>query len=82
MNIMKKFTYIIAGLFLFTATITVNAQLDQQECTVEYNLFKGDVQGKNFTEATKRLDKLMMNCPTLSVNIYKMGGKIADNMVA
>ncbi len=79
---MKKITYIIAGLFLLTTTVNVNAQLDQQECTVEYNLFKGDVQGKNFTEASKRLEKLMTNCPTLSVNIYKMGSKITDNMVA
>ena len=81
---MKNFTYIIAGLFLLTATVNVKAQhnLHQQECTVEYNLFKGDVQGKNFAGATERLDNLMTNCPTLSVNIYKMGGKIADNMIA
>lgn len=82
MDTMKKFTYIIAGLFLLTAAVNVNAQLDQQGCTVEYNLFKGDVQGKNFATAKTRLDELMTNCPTLSVNIYKLGSKISDNMIA
>jgi tetratricopeptide (TPR) repeat protein len=84
MKMMKKITYTIAGLFLLIATLDVNAQMEMnvQDCTVEYNLFKGDVQGKNFVEAKKRLDNLMSNCPKLSVNIYKLGAKIADDMIA
>ena len=66
---MKKITYTIAGFFLFVASLNVNAQMEMniQDCTVEYNLFKGDVQGKNFAEAKTRLDNLMSNCPKLSV---------------
>lgn len=81
---MKKITYTIAGLFFLVTTLNSNAQMDMsvQDCTVEYNLFKGDVQGKNFTEAKKRLDNLMANCPKLSVNIYKLGVKIAEDMIA
>lgn len=84
MKMMKKITYTIAGLFFLVATLNSNAQMDMsvQDCTVEYNLFKGDVQGKNFAEAKKRLDNLMANCPKLSVNIYKLGVKIADDMIA
>ncbi len=80
---MKKATYIIAALFLMIGSIKINAQMEmsQQDCTVEYNLYKGDVQGKNFTEAKTRFDNLMENCPDLSVNIYKLGEKIVDNMI-
>lgn len=80
---MKKITYTIAGLFLLVATLNVNAQMSMsaQDCTVEYNLYKGEVQGKNFAAAKTRLDNLMANCPKLSVNIYKLGAKIAQNMI-
>ncbi|AOW20416.1 tetratricopeptide repeat protein [Urechidicola croceus] len=80
---MKKITYIIAGLFLVMGSAKVSAQMEmtKQDCTIEYNLYKGDVQGKNFAEAKKRLDNLMSNCPTLSVNIYKLGADIAENMI-
>ena len=81
---MKKITYTIAGLFLLIGSISVNAQMEMnvQDCTVEYNLYKGDIQAKNFIEAKKRLDNLMTNCPKLSVNIYKLGVKIVDDMIA
>lgn len=79
---MRKVTYIIAGLFLTVFSFNVNAtELDLQECTVEYNLYKGDIQAKNFDDANKRLTNLMENCPTLSVNIYKLGSKIVDDMI-
>ncbi|PHR71625.1 MAG: hypothetical protein COA67_06320 [Lutibacter sp.] len=81
---MKKITYTIAGLFLLIGTLSVSAQMGMnvQDCTIEYNLFKGEVQSKNFVEAKKRLDNLMSNCPKLSVNIYKLGAKIAEDMIA
>lgn len=80
---MKKITFLIAGLLLMNISINASVnEYDQQECTVEYNLFKGDIQSKNFVEANKRLLNLMENCPTLSVNIYKYGYKIADDLIA
>ena len=80
---MKNITQLITGVFLICAIATINAEnIDQQECTVEYNLYKGDIQAKNFVEAKTRLMDLMENCPTLSVNIYKYGVKIADDLMA
>lgn len=80
---MKKATYLIAGLLLMVSNVNVNAMstADVQECTVEYNLYKGDIQSKNYVEAKTRLMSLMENCPTLSVNIYKYGYKIAEDLI-
>ncbi|MCK5815445.1 MAG: hypothetical protein KAH07_05820 [Flavobacteriaceae bacterium] len=79
---MKKITYLITGIFLICVTANIKAQdVDSQMCTVEYNLYKGDIQSKNFVEAEKRLMNLMENCPTLSVNIYKYGVKVADDLL-
>ena len=80
---MKKITYLITGIFLICITANIKAEnIDQQDCTIEYNLYKGDIQSKNFVEAEKRLMQLMENCPTLSVNIYKYGVKIVDDLMA
>jgi len=81
---MKKITHIVIGLFLLIGSINVNGQaaMDQQDCTIEYNLYKGEIQGKNFESAKKRLITLMENCPDLSVNIYKQASKIVDDMIA
>jgi tetratricopeptide (TPR) repeat protein len=82
---MKQITKLITGLFLMLISFNAIAfpqELDKQACTVEYNLFKGDVTAKNFKEAKVRLLNLLENCPTLSVNIYKFGYKIVDNMIA
>lgn len=81
---MKKITFIVVGLFLLIGNIGVNAQaeMNQQDCAVEYNLYKGEIQGKNFESAKKRFNTLVDNCPKLSVNIYKLAGKIVDNMIA
>ncbi|MDC9721681.1 MAG: hypothetical protein PSN34_02755 [Urechidicola sp.] len=80
---MKKVTHIVVGLFLLIGGINVNAQaeMSQQDCTIEYNLFKGEIQGKNFDAAKPRLDNLMENCAELTVNIYKLGYKIVDDMI-
>ena len=67
---MKKITFLIAGLFLMMVSVDTNAtdrDYDQQECTIEYNLYKGDIQAKNYTEAKTRLLNLMENWPTLSL---------------
>ena len=72
---MKKITYLFTGLFLLT--IGVKAQ-GNQDCTIKYNLFKGNYTTKKYEQAKPDLDWLMTNCATLSVNIYKYGAKIAD----
>ena len=73
---MKKITYLLTGLFLFVAVNGVKAQA--ADCALKYNLFKGNVTTKKYEEAKPDLDYLMANCPTLSVNIYKYGAKVAD----
>lgn len=80
---MKKITYTIVGLFLLIGSLSVNAQMEMsvQDCTVEYNLFKGDVQQKNFDAAKSRLDNLMTNCPKIGSGLYYFGAKVAKNMI-
>ena len=80
---MNKVSHIVVGLFLLIGGINVSgqAEMNQQDCAVEYNLYKGEIQGKNFESAKKRLITLMDNCPELSVNIYKLATNIVDNMI-
>ena len=48
---MKNFTLLIAATMLFTVVKT-NAQEDlTQECTIKYNLFKGDFNSKKYDDA-------------------------------
>ncbi len=75
---MKKLTYIIAGLFLLIGSVNVNAQDD---CTVKYNLFKGEVQGKHYDTAKPKLDDLMSTCPKVGSGLYYFGAKVAKNMI-
>ncbi|TCP28540.1 hypothetical protein EV195_101720 [Tenacibaculum skagerrakense] len=76
---MKKITtYLLTGLFLFAA-VGLNAQASQ-DCTIKYNLFKGDVNTKKYEQSKENLNYLMTNCPKLSVNIYIYGAKTADNL--
>lgn len=75
---MKKITYLLTGVFLFVAVNVVKAQASQ-ECNVKYNLFKGDAVNKKYEAAKPNLEYLLANCPTLSVNIYKYGAKVAEN---
>ena len=76
MIMMKKNTYLLVGLFLFMA-LSVKAQASQ-ECNIKYNLFKGNVTTKKYDQAKPDLEWLIANCPTLSVNIYKYGAKVAE----
>ncbi len=73
---MKKITYVLASLFLLVS-MTTNAQASQ-ECNIKYNLFKGNVTTQKYVEAKPDLEILMTKCPSLSVNIYKYGAKVAD----
>ncbi|CAM1370466.1 conserved exported hypothetical protein [Tenacibaculum sediminilitoris] len=76
---MKKITYLLTGLFLFVAVNVVKAQASQ-ECHIKYNLFKGDATTKKYTQAKSNLEYLLDNCATLSINIYKYGAKVAENL--
>ena len=74
---MKRITYLLAGIFMLSAVTGVKAQASQ-ECTIKYNLFKGNVTTNKYEESKADLIYLMDNCPTLSVNVYKYGAKVAD----
>lgn len=77
---MKKITLLLAITMLFTIGKT-NAQDDlTQECTIKYNLFKGDFQSKKFDDAYVNWLFLMEKCPDLSVNIYKFGSTLAQDV--
>ena len=75
---MKKQIILFASLFLFLGLNVINAQATQQECTIKYNLFKGDYQSKKYDDAYPNWIYLMDNCPTLSINIYKLGDKLTE----
>ena len=74
---MKKMKQILALLFFMVSIPVVFSQTD--ECHVKYNLFKGDYKAKKYDTAYDNWIWCMDNCPTLSVNIYKLGIKIAEN---
>jgi len=74
---MKKRIILLANVLLFLGLSTVNAQDNKQECTIKYNLFKGDYQSKKYDEAYPNWMFLMDNCQKLSINIYKYGDKLA-----
>lgn len=76
---MNKITFLLAALLL--VSIKVNAQEDtKRECTIKYNLFKGDYQSKKYEEAYINWIYLMDNCKDLSVNIYKFGSNLAEDV--
>ncbi|SDS30419.1 hypothetical protein SAMN05216503_2627 [Polaribacter sp. KT25b] len=77
---MKKFTFLLA-VTLLLATAKTNAQDDaKRECTIKYNLFKGDYQSKKYDEAYANWIYLMDNCPDLSVSIYQYGSTLAEDI--
>ena len=76
---MKKITFLLAAM-LFITTVETNAQDANRECTIKYNLFKGDYQSKKFDEAYVNWMYLMDNCKDLSVNIYKFGATLAEDV--
>ncbi len=76
---MKKITFLLA-VSLFITTAKTNAQDIKKECTIKYNLFKGDFQSKKYDEAYTNWMFLMDNCKDLSVNIYKFGATLAEDV--
>ena len=77
---MKKITFLLAAMLLLASAKT-NAQDDaKRECTIKYNLFKGDFQSKKYEEAYTNWIYLMDNCKDLSVNIYKFGSTLAEDV--
>ena len=77
MNNMKQ---ILTLAFLMVSVPMVFAQ-ENTDCTIKYNLFKGDYQAKKYEAAYENWMWCMDNCPKLSVNIYKYGVKIvADKL--
>jgi len=80
MNKMKKITFLLAVMFAMASAKT-NAQEDlKRDCTIKYNLFKGDFQSKKYDEAYTNWIFLMDNCKDLSVNIYKFGATLAEDV--
>jgi tetratricopeptide (TPR) repeat protein len=77
---MKKITFLLAATLFFVSAKT-NAQEDaKRECLIKYNLFKGDFKSKKYDDAYPNWVYLMDNCQDLSVNIYKYGGTLAQNV--
>lgn len=74
---MKKITQLAIALFLFAGISNVNAQ---DECTLKYNFFAGDVQSKKYEDAKAHLMVLLEKCPKLSVSIYQLGDKVAKGL--
>lgn len=69
---------ILAVLFFIVSAPVVFSQA-AEECIVKYNLFKGDYSAGKYDTAYENWLWTMDNCPTLTVNIYKLGIKIAEN---
>ena len=78
---MKKITFLLAAMLLMT-TAKTNAQEDaERECKIKYNLFKGDYKSKKYDDALVNWNYLMDNCQDLSVNIYKYGANMAEDVL-
>ena len=76
---MNKITFLLAALLLIS-TLETTAQDANQDCTIKYNLFKGDYQSKKYEEAYTNWIFLLDNCKDLSVNIYKIGATLAEDV--
>lgn len=76
---MKKMKQFLMVLILVFSVSVVFSQDDNNDCYIKYNLFKGDYSSKKYDVAYENWLWCMDNCPTLSVNIYKMGIKIAED---
>lgn len=75
---MKKMKLILTLLFLIVSAPIVFSQASV-DCNIKYNLFKGDFKANKIDVAFENWLWCMDNCPTLSVNIYKYGIKIAEH---
>jgi tetratricopeptide (TPR) repeat protein len=77
---MRKITFLLA-VTMFLVTVKTNAQDDaKRECTIKYNLFKGDFKSKKYEDALVNWEYLMDSCKDLSVNIYKYGADLAQDV--
>ena len=77
---MKKITFLLA-VSLMIISVKTNAQENsERECTIKYNLFKGDFKSKKYDDAYINWIYLMDNCQDLSVNIYKYGATLAEDV--
>jgi tetratricopeptide (TPR) repeat protein len=77
---MKKITFLLAVTIFFISAKTKAQDDANRECIVKYNLFKGDYQSKKYDDAYTHWIYLMDNCKDLSVNIYKLGSNLAENV--
>jgi tetratricopeptide (TPR) repeat protein len=75
---MKKMKQILTILFFMVSVPVLFAQVNA-DCNIKYNLFKGDYKAKKYDAAYENWLWCMDNCPTLSINIYKLGVKIAES---
>lgn len=75
---MKKMKQILALTFFMFSAMVVFSQT-AEDANIKYNLFKGDFKSKKYDAAFENWMWCMDNCPTLSVNIYKYGIKIAKH---
>lgn len=75
---MKRLKPLIFMMFLSLGMFSATAQ-EANDCNIRYNLFRGDAKAKNYDAAYENWIWCMDNCPTLSVNIYKIGIKIAED---
>ncbi len=76
---MRQMRQILAVLFFIVSAPVVFSQADNEECIVKYNLFKGDYSAGKYDVAYENWLWTMDHCPTLTVNIYKLGIKIAES---
>lgn len=77
---MKKITFLLAVSFMMISVKTNAQDNTERECTIKYNLFKGDFKSKKYDEAYANWIYLMDNCKDLSVNIYKYGSTLAEDV--
>jgi tetratricopeptide (TPR) repeat protein len=78
---MKNLTLLIVATMFFTVVRT-NAQEDlTRECTIKYNLFKGDYNSKKYDDAFANWTFLIDKCPDLSINIYKYGSTLVEEVM-
>ena len=77
---MKQKKQILALLFFIVSAPIVFSQNDNAaEANIKYNLFKGDYKAKKYDTAYENWMWCMDNHPTMSVNLYKYGIKIANH---